>query len=59
MDNFHIQDPELQEAFNKAKEALIMDYMYMGTETDQDGFKYLLFKHIETREYIKIAERVK
>jgi hypothetical protein len=41
-----------------ARDALINDYMYMGTETDaQHGFKYMMFKHIETREYIKIPKR--
>jgi len=49
---------EVQEAFNMAREVLIRDYMYMGTETDaQHGFKYMMFKHIETREYIKIPKR--
>jgi len=49
---------EVQAAFEMAREALIRDYMYMGTQTDlQHGFEYLAFKHIETREYIKIPKR--
>ncbi len=49
---------EVKAAFEMAREALIRDYMYMGTQTDpQHGFEYLMFKHIETREYIKIPKR--
>jgi len=47
---------KVREAFNMAKKALINDYMYMGT-CSLDGFEYLMFKHIETREYIKIPKR--
>ena len=42
---------ETKEAFDKAIWALQNDYMYMG-----QGKRCLLFKHIETREYIKIPK---
>ena len=49
---------EAREAFDGAKLALMFDYMYMGTMKDgQDGYEYLSFKHIDTREYIKIPKR--
>jgi hypothetical protein len=49
---------EAREAFDNAKLALMFDYMYMGTMTDgQHGYEYLSFKHIETRDYIKIPKR--
>jgi len=47
---------KVREAFNMAKKALINDYMYMGT-VSIDDFEYLMFKHEETREYIKIPKR--
>ena len=49
---------EAREEFDDAKLALMFDYMYMGTMTDQQhGYEYLSFKHIETRDYIKIPKR--
>ena len=45
-----------REAFDKAKDALMYDYMYMGTERGRDNLEYMGFKHIETREYIKIPK---
>jgi len=33
----------------------MFDYMYMGTEKGDD-LEYMMFKHIETREYIKIPK---
>ena len=49
---------EAREAFDEAHLALLGDYMYMGTMTNtQDGYEYLSFKHIETRDYIKIPKR--
>ncbi len=49
---------EAREAFDEAYLALLGDYMYMGTMTDeQHGYEYLSFKHIETRDYIKIPKR--
>ena len=47
---------EAREAFDGAKRALIYDYMYMGTEIGRDNLEYMGFKHIETREYIKIPK---
>ena len=57
-DNYDYCDmeTEVKAAFNMAQKALIDDYMYMGT-CSLDGFQYLMFKHIETREYIKIPKR--
>ena len=49
-------EQEAQEAFDKAKDALMFDYMYMGTERGRDKLDYMLFKHIETREYIKMPK---
>ena len=46
---------EAREAFDGAKRALVYDYMYMGTEKG-DNLEYMMFKHIETREYIKIPK---
>ena len=46
---------EAREAFDGAKRALVYDYMYMGTEKGDD-LEYMMFKHIETREYIKIPK---
>jgi len=49
---------EAREAFDDAKASLMFDYMYMGTMTDgQDGYEYHSFKHIDTRDYIKIPKR--
>ena len=49
---------EAREAFDDAKRALMFDYMYMGTMRDgQHGYEYHSFKHIETRDYIKIPKR--
>tara|TARA_R110001592_G_scaffold268403_1_gene534705 strand:+ start:43 stop:222 length:180 start_codon:yes stop_codon:yes gene_type:complete len=49
---------EAREAFDDAKLALMFDYMYMGTMTDNThGYEYHSFKHIETRDYIKIPKR--
>ena len=40
----------------EAREAF--DDMYMGTMTDNThGYEYHSFKHIETRDYIKIPKR--
>jgi len=51
-------EQEAREAFDDAKIALMFDYMYMGTMTDgQHGYEYHSFKHIETRDYIKIPKR--
>ena len=51
------QQREAQQAFDDAIDAIKHDYMYMGTETDSDqGYQYILLKHIETREYIKIPK---
>lgn len=51
-------EQEARAAFDGAKLALMFDYMYMGTMTDeQHGYEYLSFKHIETRDYIKIPKR--
>ena len=51
------QQREAQQAFNDAIEAIKYDYMYMGTETDSEhGYQYILLKHIETRDYIKIPK---
>ena len=50
------ESEKIKAVFNMAKEALMNDYMYMGTCL-LDGFEYLMFKHIETREYIKIPKR--
>ena len=47
---------EAREAFDGAKRALVYDYMYMGTEVGRDNLEYMGFKHIETREYIKIPK---
>ena len=51
------QQREAQQAFDDAIDAIKHDYMYMGTETDSDqGYQYILLKHIETRDYIKIPK---
>ena len=42
---------EVRDAFDKAKAALMYDYMYMG-----QGVTYMHFKHKDTREYIKIPK---
>jgi len=42
---------EVRDAFDKAKAALMYDYMFMG-----QGVTYIHFKHKETREYIKIPK---
>ena len=47
---------EADEAFDRAKDAIMFDYMYMGTENGRDNLEYMGFKHIETREYIKIPK---
>ena len=47
---------EAREAFDEAHMALLGDYMYMGTEKGRDDLEYMMFKHIETREYIKIPK---
>ena len=49
-------EQETREAFDGAKRALVYDYMYMGTEGGRDNLEYMGFKHIETREYIKIPK---
>ena len=46
---------EADEAFDRAIDAIMFDYMYMGTEKGDD-LEYMMFKHIETREYIKIPK---
>ena len=48
-------DAEVREAFDRAIDAIMFDYMYMGTEKGDD-LEYMMFKHIETREYIKIPK---
>ena len=51
------QQREAQQAFDDAIDAIKHDYMYMGTETDSEhGYQYILLKHIETRDYIKIPK---
>lgn len=45
------QQREAQQAFDDAIDAIKHDYMYM-MQDDQ----YILLKHIETREYIKIPK---
>ena len=47
---------EADEAFDRAIDAIMFDYMYMGTEKGRDNLEYMGFKHIETREYIKIPK---
>ena len=42
---------EVRDAFDKAKAALMYDYMFMG-----QGVTYMHFKHKETREYIEIPK---
>ena len=42
---------EVRDAFDKAKAALMYDYMFMG-----QGVTYMHFKHKDTREYIKIPK---
>ncbi len=42
---------EVRDAFDKAKDSLKYDYMYMG-----QGVTYMHFKHKDTREYIKIPK---
>ena len=49
-------EQEAREAFDRAKDALVYDYMYMGTERGRDNLEYMGIKHIETREYIKIPK---
>ena len=49
-------DIEAREAFDRAIDAIMFDYMYMGTEKGRDYLEYMGFKHIETREYIKIPK---
>ena len=44
-------DAEVRDAFDKAKAALMYDYMFMG-----QGVTYMHFKHKDTREYIKIPK---
>ena len=46
---------EADEAFDRAVDSIMFDYMYMGTEKGDD-LEYMMFKHIETREYIKIPK---
>ena len=48
-------DIEVREAFARAVDSIMFDYMYMGTEKGDD-LEYMMFKHIETREYIKIPK---
>ena len=47
---------EADEAFDRAVDAIMFDYMYMGTEKGRDNLEYMMFKHIETREYIKMPK---
>ena len=49
-------DIEAREAFDRAIDAIKLDYMYMGTEKGRDDLEYIGFKHIETREYIMIPK---
>ena len=48
-------DNEVREAFARAVASIMFDYMYMGTAKG-DNLEYMMFKHIETREYIKIPK---
>ena len=45
------QADEVKDAFDRAKIALMYDYMYMG-----QGVTYMRFKHKDTREDIKIPK---
>jgi len=53
---------EADEAFDRMDikgtvvDAIMFDYMYMGTEKGENNLEYMMFKHIETREYIKIPK---
>ena len=47
---------EADEAFDRAVDAIMFDYMYMGTEIGRDNLEYMMFKHIENREYIKMPK---
>tara|TARA_R110002073_G_scaffold225580_1_gene386341 strand:- start:435 stop:683 length:249 start_codon:yes stop_codon:yes gene_type:complete len=49
------QEDEVKDAFDRAVDSIMFDYMYMGTEKGDD-LEYMMFKHIETREYIKIPK---
>ena len=49
-------DSEVREAFDRAVDSIMFDYIYMGTEKGRDDLEYMMFKHIETREYIKIPK---
>ena len=49
-------DSEVREAFDRAIDAIMFDYMYMGTEKGRDDLEYMGFNHIETSEYIKIPK---
>ena len=49
-------DKETREAFDIAKNSLMYDYWYMGTERNIENNEYLMFKHMETKEYIKIPK---
>ena len=49
-------DNEVREAFDRAVDSIMFDYMYLGTEKGRDDLEYMMFKHIETREYIKIPK---
>ena len=42
---------EVRDAFDKAKDSLKYDYMYMGQNDE-----FISFKHKDTREYIKIPK---
>ena len=44
-------DSEVREAFDRAVDSIMFDYMYMG-----QGVTYMHFKHKDTREYIKIPK---
>ena len=50
------QEDEVKDAFDRAVDSIMFDYMYMGTEKGRDDLDYMMFKHIETREYIKIPK---
>ena len=49
-------DAEVREAFDRVIDAIMFDYMYMGTEKGRDDLEYMGFKHIETGDSIKIPK---
>jgi len=50
-------DSEVREAFDRAIDAIMFDYTYIGTfERYRDKLEYMGFKHIETGDSIKIPK---